>query len=121
YPVAFRPPDGRRLAAGNDGDVMVWDWNSNKHPPLHTFSGYGRLSIPVAFSPDGRRLATGGAGQQGQRLWDVETGELLHTLPGHRSPVSALALSPDGGRLASASLDRRRHLHATTTRRLLRP
>src|SRR5262249_14753123 len=40
YTVAFSPPDGRLLAAGNDGDVKVWDWKKKDGPPLYTFSGY---------------------------------------------------------------------------------
>src|SRR5262249_26018000 len=104
--VAFRPPDGRHLAAGSDGKVMIWDWKEKDRQPLHTFPGPEYDSIPVAFTHDGRRLATGGAWQQGLSLWDAETGLLLGTLPAHRHPVSALAFSTDGRRLASASFGR---------------
>jgi eukaryotic-like serine/threonine-protein kinase len=118
YTVAFRPPDGRHLAACSDGVVRVWDWEHRQ--PVHAFPGHEYHSIPVAFSPDGRHLATGGAWGQGQRLWDVEAGGLLiRTFPAHRHPVSALAFSPDGTRLASASFDRSVHVCDTATGELL--
>ncbi|HUE73801.1 MAG TPA: protein kinase [Pirellulaceae bacterium] len=117
YTVAFRPPDGRLLAAGNEGVVTLWDWENDR--PSNPWQEYELHALPVAFSPDGRRLATGGAAQQLQRLWDVETGELLRTLPAHTLPVSALAFSPDGGRLASASLDRSVAVYDTTSGELL--
>jgi WD40 repeat protein len=109
YTVAFRPPDGRHLAACSDGVVQVWDWANRQ--PVYDFPGHEYHSIPVAFSPDGRHLATGGALGKVQRLWDVETGgQLTPTFPAHRHPVSALAFSPDGGRLASAGFDRSVHV-----------
>jgi WD40 repeat protein/serine/threonine protein kinase len=117
YTVAFRPPDGRLLAAGSEGVVTLWDWENDQ--PRNPWQGYDLRAVPVAFSPDGRRLATGGAGGQPQRIWSVETGELLRTLPAHTLPVSALAFSPDGGRLASASLDRSVTVYDTTTGELL--
>jgi WD40 repeat protein/serine/threonine protein kinase len=119
YTVAFRPPDGRLLAAGSEGVVTLWDWKNDR--PSNPWQGYDLRAVPVAFSPDGRRLATGGAGGQLQRLWDVETGAPapLGTLPAHTLPISALAFSPDGGRLASASLDRSVTVYDTTTGKLL--
>jgi WD40 repeat protein len=118
YTVAFRPPDGRHLAACNEGVVRVWDWEHRQ--PIHDFPGHEYHSIPVAFSADGRHLATGGAWGRGQRLWDVEAGgRLVRTFPAHRHPVSALAFSPDGGRLAIASFDRTVHVCDTVTGGLL--
>jgi WD40 repeat protein/serine/threonine protein kinase len=116
YTVAFSPPDGRHLAAGSGGTVTLWDWKNRQ--PLHTFTGHGHNSIPVAFSHDGRQLATGG-GRQGQSIWDTETGKLLRTWPAHHLVISALAFSPDGGRLATASVDRSVKLWDTTTGELV--
>ena len=56
YGVAFSP-DGRRLAAGSDGAVNIWDWGSGQL--LHSLPGHEKRGICVAFSRDGRRLATG--------------------------------------------------------------
>src|SRR5262249_11137432 len=118
YTVAFRPPDGRHVAACNEGVVRVWDWVHRQ--PVHAFPGHEYHSIRVAFSPDGRHLATGGSWAKGQRLWDVEAGSLLiRTFPAHRHPVSALAFSPDGARLASATFGRSVHVCDTATGEVL--
>ena len=117
YTVAFRPPDGRHLAAGHEEKVRIWDWQNNEI--VHTFAGPAYHSIPVAFSQDGHRLATGGPWGQGLNLWDAGTGELLGSLPTRREPVSALAFSPNGERLAEASLGRRVSLWETSTREVL--
>jgi WD40 repeat protein/serine/threonine protein kinase len=118
HTVAFRPPDGRHLAAGCDEEVRVWDWETGQL--RYTVSGPQYDSIPVAFSPDGQRLATGGAWQQGLILWNADSGQLVGTLPEPRHPVTALAFSTDGGRLASASLGRTVSLWDAATRGLLR-
>jgi WD40 repeat protein len=114
YTVAFRPPDGRHLAAGNDFKVRVWDWKKNRpDDPVHILRGPESHSIPVAFTPDGRRLATDG--QKGPTLWDAETGKYIRTFPADRHLVTGLAFSTDGGRLASASMDRSVKLWDTAT------
>jgi WD40 repeat protein/serine/threonine protein kinase len=102
YTVVFSP-DGRQLAAGSNGEVRIWDWESRQL--RHTLPGHDHHSISVSFSRDGRYQATG-SWRDGPRLWDPTTGELLRSFPGHGQPISTLAFSPDGGRLASASLDR---------------
>ncbi|HEY7426893.1 MAG TPA: protein kinase, partial [Gemmataceae bacterium] len=116
YTIAFSP-DGRRLAAGTNGAMKVWDWKDRQL--LHSLPGHNFHSIPVAFSGDGRRLATGGTWRQGLTLWDAETGQLLDTLPDHSHPISAVAFSPDGGWLASASFDRTMKLTDTRTGQLV--
>ncbi|HJQ81363.1 MAG TPA: protein kinase [Lacipirellulaceae bacterium] len=119
YTVAFSP-DGRRLAAGSDGAVKVWDWRNDR--PLHTFPGHEKRQISVAFSRDGRRLASGGWGGSIQ-LWDVEAeGEPLRSFAESRKTrevVSALAFSPDGRWLATARYGRRVDMWDTTTGGLL--
>jgi WD40 repeat protein len=123
YTVAFSP-DGARLAAGNDGEVKLWDWrNPNRRPPL-TFNGHAqKKGISVAFSSDGRRLASG-SWQGGVQLWDAEKGgEPLRTFPESRNlqhPATAVAFSRDGRRLAASSFGRRVNVWDTTTGALLR-
>ncbi len=102
YIVAFSP-DGRRLAAGSEGEVNVWDWRNRQL--LHTLRGHEKRPISVAFSPDGRLLASG-SWRGDVMIWDAETGgQPLHTLAGHRHPICALAFSPNSRRLVSASFD----------------
>jgi WD40 repeat protein len=119
YTVAFSP-DGRRLAAGSDGAVKVWDWRNDLL--LHTLPGHEKRQISVAFSRDGRRLASGGWGGSIQ-LWDVEAeGEPLRSFTESRKTrevVSALAFSPDGRWLATARYGRRVDVWDTTTGGLL--
>jgi WD40 repeat protein len=103
YGVAFSP-DGRRLAAGCDGAVNVWDWE-NEQLLVGPLPGHAKKGICVAFSPDGQRLASG-SWTGHVMIWDAETGELLHTLSEHHHPVSALAFSPDGRQLVSACFNR---------------
>src|SRR5262249_19354580 len=119
YTVAFRPPDGRQVAAGGDGVGNVWDWANGQL--LHTFTRHTPQPISVAFSRDRQRLATGSR-RGGPRIWDATTGAgPLHTFPGYRNPVGALAFSPDGGGLAVASFDRTVKVWDTTTGDLLFP
>jgi eukaryotic-like serine/threonine-protein kinase len=115
--VAFSP-NGRRLAAGRDGTVMVWDWKK-KDQAATTLDGHEKYAISVAFSPDGQRLASASTGR-GVNLWDAQKWQRLRTFAAHPHPVSALAFSPDGGGLAEASLGRRVNLWDTTTGELSR-
>jgi WD40 repeat protein/tRNA A-37 threonylcarbamoyl transferase component Bud32 len=117
YTVAFSP-DGRWLAAGQDGAVHVWDWKTGE--ARHTLGGHAKKGISVAFSPDGRRLASG-SWHGKVMIWDLEKGgPPLHTFSDHVAPVAALAFSPDGRCLASASFDRRLILWDVTTGQRLR-
>lgn len=112
YAAAFSP-DGRRLAAGCDGIVTVWDWKEDR--PLHAFPGHEKRPITVAFSHDGRHLASG-TWRGSVKLWDAEAGgEPLLVFAESRDarhPVTALSFGPDdgrpdGARLATSSYNRR--------------
>jgi WD40 repeat protein/serine/threonine protein kinase len=113
YSVAFSP-DGRRLAAGSEGMIRLWDWKNDQVLP--SLPGRESQAIPVAFSRDGR-LATN-VFREGLKVWDPETGGLL-PIDAHRHPVSALAFSPDDRWLASASFDRTVKLSDSRTGALL--
>jgi WD40 repeat protein/serine/threonine protein kinase len=121
YAVALSP-DGRRLAAGSDGAVKVWDWENSQL--VRTFAEHRQLPtnvavatnyrFNVAFSPDGRRLASGNW-LGSLKLWDIEAGrESPRSLLEKGQVISALAFSRDG-RLATATFGRRVDVWDTTS------
>lgn len=110
--VAFSP-DGRRIAAGNDQMMGVWDATTDQIV-LSIAPGrpedFWRVS-DVVFSGD--RLI---AGTQRVHVWDVDTGdEVPSPVTRHRGSLRGIAVSPDGRRLASVGGDRTTRLWALDT------
>jgi WD40 repeat protein len=104
WSAAFSP-DGRLLAAGYFGGVvLLWDLRTQRviEKPL---TAHTATASTLAFSPDGRLLATGGW-DSSVRLWDVATHRQIGTsLTGHQGHITSLAFSPDGRLLASTGQD----------------
>ncbi|WP_099865304.1 c-type cytochrome [Pararhizobium haloflavum] len=91
--------DGRKLTAGQDGRIALWDGDS---PPVEL----GRHDAPVvamALAPDEKAVAT--ASWDGTvRVTPLEGDEPSRTLDGHEGNVNAVAFLPDGT-LVSAGYD----------------
>ncbi|MBU4118603.1 MAG: SEL1-like repeat protein [Proteobacteria bacterium] len=100
--------DGKKIAAaGDDGNVRVWDIASGK---IMFTLGKDLLSADaVAFSPDGQLLAAavsaGGRRGHAVQVWDLATGQLMHDMREHTQLITDLDFSPDGNRIASVGND----------------
>jgi WD40 repeat protein len=98
-------PDGRRLAAAAEYDVIIYDAAGDEQRRLDI----GRPVGHAVFSPDGASVWVGKAGGVAWRIhdpgtvthWDIETGARLGSWPAHEGSALALAVSPDGRTLAS--------------------
>ena len=98
--VAFSP-DGRTLAAGDDGGhVGLWDVAAARRTAT---LAEGIPVSSVAFSPDGRTLAVSDYGGY-VGLWDVAAARRTATLA-VGSSVESVAFSPDGHTLAVSDHD----------------
>jgi WD40 repeat protein/Flp pilus assembly protein TadD len=95
-------PDGRYLAAGEEGILKLWDTTTGGL--LQSIGGHNGQVWGVAFSPDGRQLASAGADGT-VRVWNVPRGEEVVLIRGHRGAVRSVAFSPDGQRLVTGGND----------------
>ena len=103
--VAFSP-DGKLLAAGSYGQVVVWDLTTVR--PARVLTNVLGAVNDLKFSPDGKTLAVAGGQPSAKgdlRLYAVADWKLLATLRGHDDVIFSVAFSPDGKRLLSASFD----------------
>jgi len=103
--LAFRR-DGRELAVGTHGEVMIWDLVEGR--PARTIRDIPGPVHALVFSRDGKRLAVGAglpARTGSVQVYAVPEGTRLHDFTGHDDVVFGLAFRPDDGQLASASFD----------------
>jgi WD40 repeat protein len=103
--IAFRN-DGRLLAVGTSGEVVLWDLIDGQ--PAATLTGIPGPVHALAFSRDGRRLAVGSglpARSGSVRIYTVPDGTLLREFEGHADVVYALAWRRDDAQIASAGFD----------------
>gem|GEM_PF-2886476 len=102
-PIVF--PDGRTVAAGSGGGMILWDLatcEERRRLPC-------RLGNPGQFpvytvSADGSRIAAWNS-DNAIHVWNTQTGDEIALLRGHRAPITALDISPDCLQIVSGSLD----------------
>jgi WD40 repeat protein len=95
-------PDGKTLAMGADGGVLLADVATGRG--VRHLAGSKETSA-VAFAPDGKTLAS--AERSRVRVWDLPTGRELTQLPaesGTHYPLTLL-FAPDGKALATGGSD----------------
>jgi len=100
--VGPAPPGARGglriVAAGSDGEAIVWDAATGR--PAARLRGHAKWLASARFSPDGSRVLTA-SGDGTARLWDAATGRTLVTLAGHYPPIAVGA--PADPRLGDGS------------------
>jgi WD40 repeat protein len=104
--VAFSN-DGRYLASGAYGRVVVWDLKAAK--PAKVLTNVLAAVNDLKFSPDSSMLAVSGGQPSARgdiRLFTTADWKLSATLGAHSDVVGCVAFSPDGQLLASASFDK---------------
>jgi WD40 repeat protein len=99
--------DNLMACGGQDGNVTLWDLDSNMAGPVRELKDghQGPISC-VAFSPDGLTCATGGEDRR-ICLWNTATGELRYKIPGaHNGMITSLQFTPQC-KLVTAGKDNR--------------
>lgn len=101
-------PDGKSLAAGTYGQVVLFDTTSWQ--PTGTFRKVQDSARALAFHPDGKLLAIGSGmpGQSGQTvIWDTLSGQQTLAFPAQGDTIESVAYRKDGKSLLVGANDNR--------------
>jgi WD40 repeat protein len=105
--VAYSP-DGKKLAAGTNKHIIVWNIKTGKE-----LLKIEQRAFRVAFTPDGLRLISGN--RKDIRISDATTGAIIKHFDAHTTrPFHALAIAPNGTKFAT-SYDRTTRFFDLTT------
>jgi WD40 repeat protein len=114
-------PDGKTLAAGIYGGIMLWEVSVGKERGVLSLKGH--CPACLSFSRDGKYLAAAGmgGGYEGTlRVWELATGKNVHQLTGpDKVHLGLVAYSPAGKAVAAAGSDRIVRLWDAATRKEL--
>ena len=101
-------PDGKRLAVGTAGQVVLYD--ASTWQVVSTFRKVQDSVRSLAFHPNGQLLAIG-SGQPGLTgatvLWDTTDAVKPHVLPNQSDTIESVAFDPDGKELLIGANDKK--------------
>jgi WD40 repeat protein len=100
--IAYRP-DGRYLAAGDNGGARVLILDAETGKQLDLLDADGHFITGVAYHPGGHYLAAA-CEDRSVRVWDISS-RRVQTLPGHEGMVTSVAFRPNSQYLASSGAD----------------
>ncbi len=113
--LAFSP-DGKRLAVGTFGEVVLYD--ATNWQVVATFRQVSDRVRSLAFHPDGLLLAIG-SGQPGISgttvIWDTTNTAKPNVLPNQFDTIESLAFDPDGKELLIGSNDKKARCFTSLT------
>lgn len=107
-------PDGKRLAASGNREILVWDIAGAKL--AQRLMGKSERILSLAYSADGKTLVAGGGtpAQFGEvQIWDTSSGKLRHSAKLTNDTVFGASIAPDGGRVAVGCTDNTVHVFDT--------
>ena len=93
-------PDGKNIATGLHGDLLLW--NTNTQQPKSLFTVHTEYITPLLFSPDGKTLTCVKSNIEDVALlhYDMQTGQHKEAFALQLDNVYSRTLSPDGKKLA---------------------
>jgi len=101
-------PDGKTLASGAFGEVVLWD--ADKGTIRQRLTGFTDRVVALEFSHNGKLLAAGGGVPTADgeiKIFDAASGKLTVEIKnGHSDTVFGVSFSPDDKKLATCAADK---------------